>query len=116
MAKPRQRRKRQTKRNALPPPEEENRNAPPFRLGSEPINDERRAVLETIPSWARVLRLRSSLAVGVALVGAVVTYTAAGEIAGPAVAGVIMVGTGLALWRADKLETRAMKRLGIDEY
>ena len=110
MAKKR-RRQQPRRRPAAPPPSEERRNQPIFNLRPEPLTDERRAVLEHVPVWARTLRVRSGLIVGLAVVGGVIAYNAAGRVAGPAAAGLLMVGVGVALWRADKLETRARERL-----
>lgn len=68
-------------------------------------------MLAQIPAWARALRVRSGLAVGSAAVGAIVAYNVGGETSGPAAAGLLMIGLGLALWRADRLERRARERL-----
>ena len=97
------------KNSSRPPPER--RNATPFNLRAEPVTDERREILEQIPAWARTLRIRSGLVIGVSIVGAIAAYNVGGRIAGPAVAGALMIGAALALRRADKLETRARKRM-----
>ena len=105
----RKRRSAPTQRTSTPPPAEQ-RNKPLFNLKPEPVTEERRAILEQIPAWARMLRLRSGLAIGLAVVGAVIAYNAGGRVAGPAVAGFLMLGVGFAMWRADKLESRARER------
>lgn len=76
---------------------------------AEPDKDdlERAAILAQLPAWARLFRTRSGFVVGAALVGGVIAYNALGRVAGPAVAGILLVGAGLALWRADVLERRA---------
>lgn len=115
MAKRRKTHQRPANQPRRPPPRdpasEEKRNAPLFNLRPEPLTDERREVLAQLPAWARTLRVRSGLVVGIAVVAAVIAYNAGGRVAGPAVAGLLMVGAGLALWRADKLESRAREQM-----
>ena len=55
--------------------------------------------------------MRSSLGIIVACVGALVAYNAGGRVLGPALAGAVMIGIALIMWRADKLESRARKRM-----
>lgn len=88
----------------------ERRNPPLFNLKPEPVTEERREILATIPAWARTLRVRSGFVIGAAMIVAIVAYNAGGRVAGPAIAGGVMVAAALAMWRADKLEARARTR------
>ncbi|MGI9657313.1 MAG: hypothetical protein ACR2OD_00265 [Gaiellaceae bacterium] len=111
--KPAQRRRKRAPRpqRTIAPPPEEPRNKPLFNLKPEPVTEERRAILAQVPAWARALRMRSGLAIGLAVVAAVIAYNVGGRVAGPAVAGFLMLGVGFAMWRADKLEGRARERM-----
>ena len=49
------------------------------------------------------------------MVGTVLALSTGGRIAGPAVGGALLLGVGLAMWRADKRERRARKNMGVDD-
>jgi hypothetical protein len=80
----------------------------PSGQGDDP---DRAAVLEQLPAWARLLRTRQGIVVGVAFVGAIIAFNVLGRVAGPATAGAILIGIGLAMRAADMRERRVRKRL-----
>jgi hypothetical protein len=75
----------------------------------EDADEDRAEILAQLPAWARLLRTRGGIAVGAALVGGIIAYNVLGTVAGPAAAGLLLIGTGLALWRADVLERRVRR-------
>ncbi len=87
----------------------------PFNLRPEPMSEERRELLEQMPLWVRALRIRQGVFVAVAMVGTIVALSTGGRVAGPAVGGGLLLGVGLAMWRADRYERRARERLGLDD-
>ena len=102
--------KRRKKRQRRPQSHE----TPRLRLtntSGEADDPDRAAVLEQLPAWARFLRTRQTIVVGVAMVGGIIAFNVLGRIAGPATAGAILIGIGLAMRRADMRERRVRERL-----